>query len=161
MLPYILAAGATLLSAQAKSQAGGAEIDAGMEDYSDAALSGHFKEKGLLEKWGRTSGTMRARTAASGVAMAGSALEVLQASAGQAARDLFIARHLTRRNLDAADRRIEGGAADKAGAMTGAIFGLGKIAAGAYGDAAKRYKPPGRVSGGVTEQPWMPEYGND
>ena len=142
MLPFLLAAGATLLGAQAGAKAGENAMEAGVADYEDAALAGHFKEKGLREKWSRASGTMRARTAASGVAMEGSALEVLANSAGQAARDLVLARHMTKRNLEAADDRIEGGAAAKQMAWTGALWKIGSTAVGAYGDMAKGYKPP-------------------
>ena len=140
MLPFLLAAGATLVGAQAGAASGRNTMEAGIQDYEDASLSGFFREKGLREKWSRTGGTMRARTAASGVAMAGSALEVLVNSAGQAARDLVIARHMTKRSLEAADARIEGGAAAKQAAWTGAIWKIASRGVDAYGDYEKRAK---------------------
>jgi len=160
MLPYLLAAGSTLLSAQAGAKAGENVMEAGVGDYEDAALAGHFKEKGLREKWSRSSGTMRARTAASGVEMAGSPLEVLMHSAGQAERDLVIARHMTKRNLEAADARIERGAAGKQMAITSGLWKLGALGMDAYGDMAGGYKPPGKKGFDLTDEE-MRQYGWD
>lgn len=157
MLPFLLAAGSTLLSMSAERSAAEAERGAGGQDFVDASLSGYFREKGISEKWNRTSGTMRARAGASGVAMAGSALEVLVNSAAQAARDLYIARHVTGRDLANARSRMERG--DRAGqsAVAAGMLKLGSNVVDYKKDLAGRAKD----STDVAEEPWMKEYGND
>lgn len=161
MWPLILMAASTLLSAETKKKAGKAEEEAGLRDYVDASLSGHFRESGISEKRDRVLSSMRARAAASGVEMAGSPLEVLANSASQSARDLFIARHITQRTTEAATRRREGGAQMQQSAYLEAALGVASAYMGAGTTAAGGYKPPSRDSGGVTEQDWMKEYGND
>ena len=141
MWPLIIAAGSTLLSAYSKKKAGEAEEKAGAEDLTDSALSGHFREKSVAEKGRRTLGTMRARTGASGVDMSGSSLQVLMDSAGQAARDLYIARHIIGRNTDAAKARMDRGSSAQSDAIAGGLVGLGTIAATGAKDSAVRYKP--------------------
>jgi hypothetical protein len=155
MWPLIIAAGSTLLDMYSKKKAGEKEAAAGAEDLTDAALSGHFREKGVSEKRSRTLGTMRARTAASGVDMSGSSLQVLMNSASQAARDLYIARHIAGRNMDSATDRIDKGNAAQTSAVTSGLIGLGKVVITGAKDASARYKPP------IQGESWMKEYGND
>jgi hypothetical protein len=158
MYQFLLAAGSTLLKMDAEKSAADAEKRAGAADLTDASLAGHFREKGLQEKWSRTSGTMRARAGASGVAMEGSALEVLMNSAAQAGRDLYIARHVTSRDLDNARSRMERGDRAEQSAVAAGMLDLASTGVKYKKDLAGRYKPPDQ---GVTEQDWMKEYGND
>ena len=157
MYQFLLAAASTLLNMEAEKKAGEAEQAAGIEDYSDAALSGHFREKGVSEKRDRILSKIRSRAAASGVDMSGSPLEVLAHSAGQAERDLFIARHITDRNLDNARSRMTGGAAAKGDAALEGVLGLATAGVKAKKRSVGGYVP----SDGVAEEDWMKEYGND
>lgn len=142
MWPYILAAGSTLLEMDANRQAGGAEERAGAEDLTAALTAGAFRTKRIAEKRDRTLSAMRARAGASGVEMAGSALEVYTNAAGQAARDLIVSQMATEQEVIAARERIRAGGAKKNAAVTGGLLELGAIGLMAGTKAGKGYKTP-------------------
>jgi hypothetical protein len=142
MWPYLLAGGATLLGMQAGRQAGEAEMEAGAEDLTSALVAGSFRERGLNEKRDRTLSRIRARAGASGVEMAGSALEVFTNAAGQAARDLIVSKIATEREVTAARARIRGGSSKKQGAITGGLLELGALGLDYARTSKLAYKPP-------------------
>jgi hypothetical protein len=160
MLPYLLAAGSTLLSMNAKARSGEAEAEAGAADLMDSALSGHFREKGVIEKRDRALSRIRARAGASGVELAGSALEVLMNSASQAERDLFIARHVSQRASEAAGRRMDRGESMQKDAYLEGTLGLASTAVSAGKDYAGGYKAPGKKGFDLTDEE-MQQYGWD
>jgi len=143
MWPYVLAGGATLLNMESSRKAASAEIGAGSADLASALLSGHFRDKGIQEKRDRALGKIRARTAASGVEMAGSPLEVLLESSAQAERDLIISRHITERNAEASRARIRSGVAAKRQAASAGLLKLGALGFVAGKDFKAGYQPPG------------------
>ncbi|OGQ00037.1 MAG: hypothetical protein A2Z40_03215 [Deltaproteobacteria bacterium RBG_19FT_COMBO_60_16] len=142
MWPYLLAAGSTLLGMQAGRRAGEAEVGAGSEDLTSALVAGSFRDRGLSEKRDRALSRIRARTGASGVELAGSALEVFTNAAGQAARDLIVSRIATEREVAVARERIRGGAARAQGAVTGGLLELGALGLDYAKTSGLRYKAP-------------------
>jgi hypothetical protein len=140
MWPYVFAAASTLLSMNAKAKAGEAEAEAGAQDLMDSALSGHFREKGISEKRDRVLSSMRARAGTSGVEISGSPLEVLMHAAGQAERDLFIAKHVSQRTSGSARRRMAGGERTQSDAYLQGGLGLASTAVAAGKDYQGGYK---------------------
>lgn len=140
--PYVLAAGATLLGMQAGRAAGRSEIEGGKADLEAAITSQFFRERGITEKRDRTLSTMRARAGRSGVAIAGSALEVFQDAASQAERDLIVTRMAARADAARARARIAGGAAMQQQAFSEGLFTLGSLGFDYAKSVGKGYKPP-------------------
>jgi hypothetical protein len=129
---------------QAGRRAGQAEMEAGAEDLTSALVAGSFRDRGLSERRDRVLSRMRARTGASGVAMEGSALEVLTNAAGQAARDLIVSRMATEQEVAAARTRIRSGSNKKQGAVIGGLLEFGASALKIKQFEDQRYKPERR-----------------
>lgn len=125
MLPLLLAAGSTLLTAKQGIDEGNDLAKAGAADMAEALFSSHTRKKRVTEHRERTLGTIRSRVGASGVELVGSPLEVLLTSAAQAERDLIISRRIGQNAYTAAQTKLNAGANRSRDALIGGMLNLG------------------------------------